>query len=29
MSGVNRIKHFVKHSPALLHMAQGLRGAFR
>ena len=29
MSGVNRIKHFVKHSPALLHMAQGLRSAFR
>jgi CelD/BcsL family acetyltransferase involved in cellulose biosynthesis len=29
MSGVNRVKHFVKHSPALLHMAQGLRSALR
>jgi CelD/BcsL family acetyltransferase involved in cellulose biosynthesis len=27
MSGVNRAKHLVKHSPALLHMAQRLRGA--
>jgi CelD/BcsL family acetyltransferase involved in cellulose biosynthesis len=29
MSGVNRAKHVVKHSPALLQMAQRLRGAFR
>jgi CelD/BcsL family acetyltransferase involved in cellulose biosynthesis len=29
ISGVNRVKHFVKHSPALLHMAQGLRSALR
>jgi CelD/BcsL family acetyltransferase involved in cellulose biosynthesis len=29
MSGLNRAKHFVKHSPALLQMAQGLRSAFR
>src|SRR5450755_2604142 len=27
MSGVNRAKHLVKHNPALLHMAQKLRGA--
>jgi CelD/BcsL family acetyltransferase involved in cellulose biosynthesis len=27
MSGINRAKHLVKHSPALLHMAQKLRGA--
>ena len=29
MSGIDRAKHFVKHSPVLLHMAQGLRSAFR
>jgi CelD/BcsL family acetyltransferase involved in cellulose biosynthesis len=29
MSGVNRAKHVVKHSPSLLQMAQRLRGAFR
>jgi CelD/BcsL family acetyltransferase involved in cellulose biosynthesis len=27
MSGINRAKHLVKHSPALFHMAQKLRGA--
>jgi CelD/BcsL family acetyltransferase involved in cellulose biosynthesis len=27
MSGINRAKHLVKHSPALSHMAQKLRGA--
>jgi CelD/BcsL family acetyltransferase involved in cellulose biosynthesis len=29
MSGINRAKHLVKHNPALLHMAQRLRSAFR
>ncbi|MGZ5870665.1 MAG: GNAT family N-acetyltransferase [Bradyrhizobium sp.] len=29
MSGINRVKHFVKHTPALLDMAQRLRGALR
>ncbi len=29
MSGINRAKHVVKHNPALLQMAQRLRGAFR
>jgi CelD/BcsL family acetyltransferase involved in cellulose biosynthesis len=29
MSGLNRAKHMVKHNPALLHMAQRLRSAFR
>jgi CelD/BcsL family acetyltransferase involved in cellulose biosynthesis len=29
MSGINRAKHVVKHNPALLQMAQKLRGAFR
>jgi CelD/BcsL family acetyltransferase involved in cellulose biosynthesis len=29
MSGLNRAKHMVKHNPALLHMAQSLRSAFR
>jgi hypothetical protein len=29
MSGFNRAKHAVKHHPALLHMAQRLRGALR
>ena len=29
MSGFNRAKHAVKHNPALLHMAQRLRGALR
>jgi CelD/BcsL family acetyltransferase involved in cellulose biosynthesis len=29
MSGLNRAKHIVKHNPALLHMAQRLRSAFR
>jgi CelD/BcsL family acetyltransferase involved in cellulose biosynthesis len=29
MSGINRAKHLVKHNPALLEMAQRLRGAFR
>ncbi|WP_213772910.1 GNAT family N-acetyltransferase [Bradyrhizobium sp. dw_78] len=28
MSRINRAKHMVKHNPALLHMAQRLRGAF-
>ena len=29
ISGLNRAKHIVKHNPALLQMAQMLRGAFR
>ncbi|SDS09093.1 GNAT family N-acetyltransferase [Bradyrhizobium canariense] len=29
MSGLNRAKHMVKHNPALFHMAQRLRSAFR
>ena len=29
MSGTNRIKHYVKHSPSLLHLVQGLRSALR
>jgi len=29
MSGINRAKYFVKHSPALLHMAQSLRHGLR
>jgi CelD/BcsL family acetyltransferase involved in cellulose biosynthesis len=29
MSGINRAKHLVKHTPALLHMAQKLRSATR
>jgi CelD/BcsL family acetyltransferase involved in cellulose biosynthesis len=29
MSGINRAKHVVKHNPALLQMAQKLRGTFR
>jgi CelD/BcsL family acetyltransferase involved in cellulose biosynthesis len=29
MSGLNRAKHVVKHNPALLQMAQKLRGVFR
>ncbi len=29
MSGINRAKHWVKRTPALLHMAQGLRSALR
>jgi CelD/BcsL family acetyltransferase involved in cellulose biosynthesis len=29
MSGINRAKHAVKHTPALLHMAQRLRGTLR
>jgi CelD/BcsL family acetyltransferase involved in cellulose biosynthesis len=29
MSGINRAKHLVKHNPALFHMAQRLRSAFR
>jgi CelD/BcsL family acetyltransferase involved in cellulose biosynthesis len=29
MSGINRAKHLVKHTPALLHMAQKLRSALR
>lgn len=29
MSGINRAKYFVKHSPALLHMAQRLRHGLR
>ena len=29
MSGINRAKHLVKHNPALSHMAQRLRSAFR
>jgi CelD/BcsL family acetyltransferase involved in cellulose biosynthesis len=29
MSGINRTKHFVKHSPALLEIAQALRGVLR
>src|SRR5882757_2131972 len=29
MSGLNHAKHLVKHNPALLHMAQKLRSAFR
>jgi hypothetical protein len=29
MSGINRAKHLVKHSPALFETAQRLRSAFR
>ena len=29
MSGINRAKHLVKHTPALFQMAQRLRSAFR
>jgi CelD/BcsL family acetyltransferase involved in cellulose biosynthesis len=29
MSGINRAKHWVKHTPALFHMAQRLRSALR
>jgi CelD/BcsL family acetyltransferase involved in cellulose biosynthesis len=29
MSGVNRVKHLVKHTPALFHVAQKLRSALR
>ena len=29
MSGINRIKHYVKHSPSLLDLVQGLRSALR
>jgi hypothetical protein len=29
MSGLNHAKRLVKHNPALLHMAQKLRSAFR
>jgi CelD/BcsL family acetyltransferase involved in cellulose biosynthesis len=29
MSGINRAKHLVKHTPALLHMAQKLRSSIR
>ena len=29
MSGINRVKHYVKHSPSLLDLVQGLRSALR
>jgi CelD/BcsL family acetyltransferase involved in cellulose biosynthesis len=29
MSGINHVKHYVKHSPSLLHLAQRLRSALR
>ena len=28
MSGINRVKHLVKHTPSLFHAAQRLRSAF-
>jgi hypothetical protein len=29
MAGINRVKHYVKHSPSLLHLVQRLRSALR